>query len=165
MTSKNKTRPILVPIDFSPCAEAALLYALELAEQLNAPLTVLHVVHDLAEAPGYYSVKGRKKQLRRMEDVAADMLNEFIQKMLEKCGGNPVLKKARTMLVVGLPVNRILETAESITAQMIVMGSQGRTGLAHVLLGSKAEQLVRLSPLPVMIVKEGCNKKAASESE
>ena len=76
MTSKNKSRPILVPIDFSPCAEAALLYALELAEQLNAPLTVLHVVHDLGDAPGYYSVKGRKKQLRRMEDVAADMLRQ-----------------------------------------------------------------------------------------
>jgi nucleotide-binding universal stress UspA family protein len=59
------------------------------------------------------------------------------------------------MLVVGLPVNRILESAEKIHARMIVMGSQGRTGLAHALLGSKAEQVVRLSPAPVMIVKDG----------
>jgi nucleotide-binding universal stress UspA family protein len=165
MTPKNKPRPILVPVDFSTCSEAALLYALELAEQLKVPLTVLHVVHDLGDAPGYYSVKGRKKQLRRMEDVAADMLSEFIQKMLEKCGGNTRLEKAETMLVVGLPVSRIMETAKRIDARMIIMGSQGRTGLAHVLLGSKAEQLVRLSPLPVMIVKEGCNKKSTSESK
>jgi nucleotide-binding universal stress UspA family protein len=140
MTSKNKPRPILVPVDFSTCAEAALLYALELAEQLKVPLTVLHVVHDLGDAPGYYSV-------------------------LEKCDGNTLLEKAETMLVVGLPVSRIMETAKRIDARMIIMGSQGRTGLAHVLLGSKAEQLVRLSPLPVMIVKEGCNKKSTSESK
>lgn len=163
MTSKNNTQPILVPIDFSPHAETALLYALELAEKLEAPLTVMHVVHDLGEAPGYYSVKGRKKQLRRMEDVAADMLTEFIQKTLEKCGGHPLLEKAETLLVVGLPVSRIMETAKKIDARMIVMGSQGRTGLAHVLLGSKAEQLVRLAPLPVMIVKESSSKKAASK--
>ena len=160
MASKNNTRSILVPVDFSSHAEAALLYALELAEKLEATLTVLHVVHDLGDAPGYYSVKGRKKQLRRMEDVAADMLAEFIQKVLQKCGGNPLLEKAETMLVVGLPVSRIMETAKKIDARMIVMGSQGRTGLAHVLLGSKAEQLVRLAPLPVMIVKESVNEKS-----
>lgn len=57
------------------------------------------------------------------------------------------------LLLVGLPVNRILEAAEKTGARMIVMGSQGRTGLARALLGSKAEQVVRLAPLPVMIVK------------
>ncbi|MGB5535376.1 MAG: universal stress protein, partial [Thiogranum sp.] len=56
-------------------------------------------------------------------------------------------------LVVGLPVNRILEVAKKSDASMIVMGSQGRTGLAHALLGSKAEQVVHLSPIPVTIVK------------
>ena len=165
MTSKNTSQPILVPVDFSAHAESALMYALDLAKKLEAPLTVMHVVHDLGEAPGYYSVKGRKKQLRRMEDVAADMLSEFIQKMLEKCDANPLLEKAETMLVVGLPVSRILETAKKIDARMIVMGSQGRTGLAHVLLGSKAEQLVRLSPLPVMIVKESSTSKESSKDK
>jgi len=72
--------------------------ALEMAEKLGAPLTVLHVVHDLGDAPGYYSVKGRKKQLRRMEDVAADMLSEFTLKMIEQEKGTvffnfaPILK-------------------------------------------------------------------------
>ena len=158
MTPKQHAQPILVPVDFSPHSEAALACAAELAEVLRAPLVVLHVVHDLAQAPGYYTVKGRKKQLRRMEDVAADMLDDFMQEMHKKHPEQAVLENATTTLVVGLPVNRILETAEKLNARMIVMGSQGRTGLAHVLLGSKAEQVVRLSPASVMIVKEKAKK-------
>jgi nucleotide-binding universal stress UspA family protein len=56
--------------------------------------------------------------------------------------------------VVGLPVNRILEMIKITKASMVVMGSQGRTGMQHIMLGSKAEQIVRLSPVPVMIVKK-----------
>ncbi len=70
------------------------------------------------------------------------------------------LEQATTLLVVGLPVNRILESAEKVHARMIIMASQGRTGLAHVLLGSKAEQVVRLAPVPVMIVKNGKKQKS-----
>jgi nucleotide-binding universal stress UspA family protein len=154
MASQDKDGPILVPVDFSPHSEAALVYAAELAGKLGSKLFILHIVHDPGEAPGYYSVKGRNKQLRRMEDVAADMLDEFFHKMLKKHHGLTALKHATTMLVVGLPVNRILESAENIHARMIVMASQGRTGLAHVMLGSKAEQVVRLAPIPVMIVKD-----------
>jgi nucleotide-binding universal stress UspA family protein len=64
------------------------------------------------------------------------------------------LHKAEKLLVVGIPVTRILETADKTEARMIVMGSQGRTGLSHVLLGSKAEQIVRLANIPVTIVKD-----------
>jgi nucleotide-binding universal stress UspA family protein len=62
-------------------------------------------------------------------------------------------KSLETRIVTGLPVTRILETAENIDARMIVMGSQGLTGLAHLLIGSKAEQVVRLAKIPVTIVK------------
>jgi len=154
MKEKGKNKPILVPVDFSSNSETALLSAAELAEKLDSDLVILHVVHDLNEAPGYYSVKGRDKQLRRMEDVAAEMLEEFVHKMQKKHTGLSALEHATTMLVVGLPVNRIMESAKKIRARMIVMGSQGRTGLARAMLGSKAEQVVRLAPVPVMIVKE-----------
>jgi len=153
MTHKMKAQPILVPVDFSPCSEEALLYAADLAATLQFPLIVLHVVHDPGQAPGYYAMKGRKKQLRRMEDVAAEMMEEFMLQMNKKHPNQPALVTADTRLVVGLPVTRILETAAKVQAGMIVMGSQGRTGLAHVLLGSKAEQVVRLSPIPITIVK------------
>lgn len=155
MPKKDTNKPILVPVDFSVHAETALVCAVELAEKLESPLVILHVVHDPGDAPGYYAVKGRGKQMRRMEDVAAEMLEEFFQKMQKKHPGLAALEQATTMLVVGLPVNRILESAEKIHARMIIMGSQGRTGLAHALLGSKAEQVVRLAPVPVMIVKGG----------
>jgi nucleotide-binding universal stress UspA family protein len=160
MTEQQKKLPILVPVDFSVYSEAALLCAAELAENIGAPLAVLHVVHDPGEAPGYYSVKGRKKQLRRMEDVAADMLEEFIDGVRKAHPERHQLANPETLLVVGLPVTRILETAEKLNARMIVMGSQGRTGLKHIMLGSKAEQVVNLSPIPVTIVKA---KKEKSE--
>jgi len=153
MVPKASDQPILVPVDFSPHAEAALMCAANLAEMLKTPLLVLHVVHDPGEAPGYYAIKGREKQLKKLEDVASDMLDEFMQEMKKKHPEYTALEAADQSLVVGLPVNRILETAEKTRARMIVMGSQGRTGLAHMLLGSKAEQIVRLSPIPVTIVK------------
>jgi universal stress protein A len=153
MTKEKQTRPILVPVDFSNYSEAALVCAADLADMIREPLIVLHVVHDPGEAPGYYAVKGRKKQLHRLEDVAAEMLQEFMENVKKKHPGNMAIKNAQTELVTGLPVNRILEVAEKNHARMIVMGSQGRTGLSHVLLGSKAEQVVHLSPIPVTIVK------------
>jgi nucleotide-binding universal stress UspA family protein len=154
MTKEDAHRPVLVPVDFSDYSEAALLCAAELAHVLGSPLVVLHIVHDPGEAPGYYSVKGRHKQLERMEDVAAEMLEQFLKKVREEHPGQAALKNATTKLLTGLPVNRILEAAKKTHARMIVMGSQGRTGLAHMMLGSKAEQVVRLSPVPVTIVKE-----------
>jgi nucleotide-binding universal stress UspA family protein len=165
MTHKMKTQPILVPVDFSPCSEEALLYAADLAATLQFPLIVLHVVHDPGQAPGYYAMKGRKKQLRRMEDVAADMMEEFMNAMNKKHPDQPAMATAETSLVVGLPVTRILETAAKVKAGMIVMGSQGRTGLAHVLLGSKAEQVVRLAPVPVTIVKAKAKAKPGDKDK
>ena len=159
MTQDKPAGPILVPVDFSTYSEAALACASDLAEMIGEPLIVLHVVHDPGEAPGYYEVKGRKKQLHRLEDVAAEMLREFVDKVKKKYPGNAALKTAQTELVVGLPVNRILEVAEKTHARMIVMGSQGRTGLSHALIGSKAEQVVHLSPIPVTIVKNKHRKK------
>jgi len=153
MGAKAKDQPILVPVDFSAHSAVALEHGADLADALKVSLLVLHVVHDLGEAPGYYSVKGRGKQLRRMEDVASDMLEEFMHEARKKHPKRPALENAETALVVGLPVNRILEIAKKSDASMIVMGSQGRTGLAHALLGSKAEQIVHLSPIPVTIIK------------
>jgi nucleotide-binding universal stress UspA family protein len=163
MNVKKKNKPILVPVDFSSYSETALVNAAELAEKLDSNIVILHVVHDLNDAPGYYSVKGRNKQMRRMEDVAAEMLEEFFHKMQKKYDALAAMKHATTMLVVGLPVNRILESAKKINARMIVMGSQGRTGLARAMLGSKAEQVVRLAAIPVMIVKD--EKEPPSKSK
>lgn len=145
--------PVLVAVDFSEDSRAALVWALETAPLLKAQVRILHVVHDPAEAPGYYK-KDHKDLARPMEDIAAKMLKKFIRKTC-KDSNVKMPRNLKTRLVKGLPVTRIIEVAQKIGAHMIVMGSQGRTGLSHLLIGSKAEQVVQLSPIPVTIVKTG----------
>jgi len=145
--------PVLCAVDFSADSRAAIKWAIRNAASLGTYLLVLHVIHDPLDAPGYYKQE-EGEHLRPMEDVAESMMREFV---LNELGVDTVKDKTghvQTKLVVGVPVSRILEVAEKVDAQIIVMGSQGRTGLKHLLLGSKAEQVVRLAPLPVTIVKE-----------
>ena len=152
MTKKVPTSTILVPVDFSSHSKEALLFAAELAARLSAPLIILHVIHDPGESPGYYSQKDPEHP-HRIADVAAEMMADFIARITKE---NPKLNnipQAKIKLISGLPVTRILEVAEHYNPQMVVMGSKGRTGLAHLLLGSKAEQVVRLCPSPVTIIK------------
>ncbi len=158
--SKKKGR-ILVPVDFSPSAEAVLRFAAGLAESQRAALTVLHVVHDPGDAPGSYKTKSG--HLGRLEDAARDALDKFLARVSAAEPKSKILKNVEPMLVVGLPVTRILEVIQQVRPQMVVMSSQGRTGLKRLMLGSKAEQLVRLSPVPVTIVKTPGKVKEASE--
>lgn len=153
MAPDQKVRPILVAVDFSADSEAALVCAAEMAAMYAAPLHIVHVVHDPGEAPGYYAVHGREKHMQKLEDVAASMFNDFISRIIKEHPELVAIESAEQILVKGLPVSRILELAANIEARMIVMGSQGRTGMARALLGSKAEQVVRLAPIPVTIVK------------
>ncbi|MDH3472870.1 MAG: universal stress protein [Rhodospirillales bacterium] len=148
--------PILVAVDFAPDSEAALLWACDYAGCVKAGLVVLHVVHDPADAPGYYR-KGKKDLLRPMEDVAIEMMDEFLAEVAEKHPGLDILEHAEKVVVKGIPATRILEIARTKGARLIVMGSRGRTGLPHLLLGSKAERVVQMSPIPVTIVKAGTN--------
>lgn len=155
--SANEQKTILVPVDMSDNALHALCFAAELADCSDLQLIVLHVVHDPGEAPGYYArkaIKKGKKLLQRMEDIAAEMLEQFVSEAKKKCPKSKTLLDAELLLVVGLPVPRILEVAAERKPRMVVMGSQGRTGLSHLLIGSKAEQVVRLCPVPVTIVKK-----------
>lgn len=153
MGAKSNKRPILVPVDFSEHSETALLKACEFAECAKQPIVVLHVVHDPGDMPSYYSRIAKKKQLVRVEDIADEMFMQFIAALKKKHSDNKTLNKVKTMMVKGIPVTRILQVIEKVNASMVVMGSLGRTGLKHVFLGSKAEQVVRQSPVTVAIVK------------
>ncbi len=144
--------PILVAVDFSDYSRAALTWACEVATALDAPIVLFHVVHDPAGAPGYYR-HDMKDAMRPMEDVAEKMMRKFLKEMSHANPRNKSLKNMKTQLVTGLPVTRILKAADKMNARMIVMGSQGLTGLAHLLIGSKAEQVVRMAKIPVTIVK------------
>lgn len=145
--------PILVPVDFSPHSTAALLEAAKLAGCTGQRLLVLHVVHDPSEMPGYYGKITKKKKIARIQDLAREAFDDYLSRVREAYPDSQPLASCDELLVIGLPLTRILEVIERSGATMVVMGSQGRTGLDHLMLGSKAEQVVRMSPVPVLIVK------------
>jgi nucleotide-binding universal stress UspA family protein len=150
---KNK-ETLLVATDFTPFSEEALIFAGNLADKIEAQLLVLHVIHDPAEAPGFYVQKMKKKKfLRSMEEAANEMMDAFLEKMKKAYPDQISIQEAIPLLVVGTPVSRIIEIAEKRQANMIIVGSHGRTGLSRALIGSKAERLVRLSPIPVIVNK------------
>jgi nucleotide-binding universal stress UspA family protein len=153
MTATRHDRPILVPVDFSPYSEAALLFAAEQAKCLGNPLLVLHVVHDPGDMPGYYSRAMKKKPLHRIEDGASAMLEKFLRRIVKNHPEFKKLSGVDSLLVTGLPTTRILEVAEKRDAAMIVLGSKGLTGIKHLLMGSVAERVVQLADIPVTVVK------------
>ena len=150
---KDPNGGVLVPVDFSPISEFVIAHAAELADGLDRPLIVVHVVHDPGEAPGYYQVKGQKKFMKRAEDIAREMLDKFVADAKARHPDSKALRNANSLLVVGLPVTRILELVSRLKPWIVVMGSAGRSGLSRFLLGSKAEQVLRMCPVPVTIIK------------
>jgi len=159
MAKKMDKNTLLVAVDFTSFSEEALVFAGELAEKLEAQLLVLHVIHDPVEAPGFYAQKGKKKKfLQSMEEAAEEMMAEFLAKMRKDYPDQLPIQEAVPLLVVGTPVTRILEIAKKKKARMIIIGSHGRTGLSHLLVGSKAERVVQLAPIPVTVVKGATRK-------
>ena len=154
MAEINDQNILLVPVDFSSYSEETLVFASGLAKCLSAQLLVLHVIHDPAEAPGFYAEKGRKKKfLKSMEEAAEEMMEEFLRKMRQAYPDQVPIQDAKPLLVVGTPVTRIVEVAEKRQAGMIIIGSHGRTGLAYLLVGSEVQRVIQLSPIPVTVVK------------
>ena len=154
MAQRRDDHPVLVPVDFSVHSEAALMTAVELAACLGHSLLVLHVVHDPGDMPGYYSrALRKKKQLRRIEDGAAEMLEDFLRRVVKDHPERGKLTKLDSLLVKGLPTTRILEVAEKRGASMIVIGSKGLAGIRHLVMGSVAERVVHFARIPVTVVK------------
>jgi nucleotide-binding universal stress UspA family protein len=157
----DSDRPIIIAVDFSDDSKAALEWGLEEAALRRAPATILHVIHDPGETPGYYHRK-KKKIMVPLTEAAEQLFDEYI----EECSNEiPALKSTDELLVrrklaKGIPVRRILEFSEKWDARMIVMGSRGQTGIKHLLMGSKAEQVVQLASIPVVIVKSPATKKS-----
>ncbi len=154
---EEKQQPaILVAVDFSDHSANALVYAANLAMRVDDRLLVLHVIHD--QAGGYYTdkklKKGEKKRLKRLEEIAGDMMDELLAKTVEAYPNiKGILKKAEVILVSGLTVTKVLQVVEKTMPEMLILGNKGHSSLKHILLGSKAEQLARLCPIPVTLVK------------
>jgi nucleotide-binding universal stress UspA family protein len=134
---------ILIATDFSPQAELASLWAIRVADQFNAQLLLLHVIDifSLAEL-SCRSVGG---------DPLLPVLRDEAEQNMQKWAAR--ISNVQTFIREGSPRPVIVEAALELQCQIIVMGTHGRSGLSHLLLGSVAEYVVRYSKVPVLTVR------------
>jgi nucleotide-binding universal stress UspA family protein len=137
---------ILVPTDFSETADEALRYAAVLASRLGARLSLVHVFN--ASGPQRRAVADDLL----MPDLRADILVDIQRRFTER---EPIVGhvSVTTRVVSGAPEKAIVEYARDNAIDLIVMGTHGRQGVAHLLLGSVAEHVVRTAPCPVLTVR------------
>jgi len=122
--------------------------AVELARRLGAELEIVHVEEPL---PAYAFAEGPLPDLPRLQEEVQRWAERELEQQVKEARGAGV--PVRTAVLLGTPANTIVETARTDGADLIVVGSHGRTGLERVLLGSVAERIVRTSPCPVLTVR------------
>ena len=143
----NITR-ILHPTDFSDNSRPALAYASDFARQFHAELHILSVVDSrlftgIPADPGFFPPEYMEEYLKVVEKQMADLTFEGISE----------LKKIIRVVRSGLAIIEIINYARDAKIDLIVMGTHGRTGLKHVLIGSVAENVVRKAGCPVLTVR------------
>ncbi|HTO03037.1 MAG TPA: universal stress protein [Opitutus sp.] len=139
-------RTILVPVDFSERSRIALNYAVTLAQDVGGSLVILHVLDPILAAGRLESA--RLSQLKSSARTkAADQL-EALSRELAQAG-----VRTRSFLRHGPAANIILTFAVAKKADLIVMSSQGRTGLSRMMIGSVAERVVRHASCSVLVVR------------
>ena len=147
-TSQFRVEKILVPTDFSTCSKKALQYAIPLAKLYGASIALLTVVPSMSYAAGglggidYVPIEldMRSEAERNLGALTADTKLD--------------IATAEKFVQTGAPGNEIVSFAKSLPADLIVISTQGHTGLKHALLGSVAEYVVRHAPCPVLVVRE-----------
>ena len=146
---KAVLRRLLHPSDFSPASRAAFAKALELAHDSGAQLTVLHVrpVTLPVMGEGYISPQTYQALDRSAEASAKKELDRLVQQA-KKRG-----VRANGLLAVGVAHEQIVRAARRARADMIVMGTHGRTGVSRLFLGSVAGRVVSLASCPVLTVR------------
>ena len=138
-------RSILVPVDFSDCSLEAVEYAAFMAQRHQATLSLVHVLEPVSYGLDFTLLhSGKREELR--ERLAARMTG-----LTTALGAVNI--KADSHIRGGVPADSILDSARTIPADLIVMGTHGRRGLSHLLCGSVAEAVLRQSRCPVLTVR------------
>jgi nucleotide-binding universal stress UspA family protein len=138
---------ILVPIDFSHHADAAMAYASALAVPLGATLHLLHVVEDPLAA-GVWSSEVYTAEIAGLQ---VNLVRDAERQLREYATAKD--PSIATSVRSGPVAREIIACAKDQAFDLIVMGTHGRTGLAHAVLGSVAERVVRLAPCPVLTLR------------
>ena len=146
-------KTILFPTDFSTASDAALVHAESLARQMNARLLIVHVEEPpLAYGGGelYYGLP--------------EPSSERILKMLEDVKPSDPSVPYTHRLTMGDPAGEVVRMATDENAEMIILGTHGRTGMTRLLMGSVAEAIVRRAPCPVLVYREVAERLAKKKT-
>lgn len=139
---------VLIPTDFSEASKQAQSYACALARPFNADLHVLHVVTDPKPLPGFTSLSSQPPQ-----DPLPKIIQDAEMRLASQIADAEIGNVRLTCRVrAGDPVRVIIDYANQHDIDLIVMGTHGRLGLSHVLIGSVAEKVVRIAKCPVLTV-------------
>lgn len=145
-----RIRHILVPTDFSTTSDAALEYARDVADRFGASLHLLHVLQD----PFVNGPLVSEAYLTDTPGVRTTILDEARARLAHRLGPlDQQTFSAHAEVVFGQGADTIVEYAADRGIDLIVMGTHGRTGMAHLLLGSIAERVVRTAHCPVLTVR------------
>lgn len=142
---------IIVATDFSEPATAALNCGRQLARKLGSNLHLVHVLADVTglamTTPGFageISTEMRERVQENAKDQLARQLSE---------DDHRDLNAKTTVMTAAAPAHAIVTLAHELPADLIVVGTRGRGGISHLLLGSVAERVIRVAPCPVLVVK------------
>jgi nucleotide-binding universal stress UspA family protein len=142
-------KKIMVPTDFSEGSRAAVDWALRMIDA-GGTILVCHVVDDVPLTYGYVGVAVPPADLReRMVEEAAREMARSVP------GPAPQGVQVDKRILHGNPFVSIVQLAKDEAVDLIVMGTHGRTGLKHVLIGSVTERIVRKAPCPVLVLRTG----------
>jgi nucleotide-binding universal stress UspA family protein len=139
---------ILFATDFSESSAHAFEYALTLAQKFGARLLIIHVINEPVDLRGFYVPHVSFENLEKeIEEGAEKMMQKFCSTAIQG------FSNFETAIVAGIPYEEILKRAADEKVSLIVMGTQGRSGIDHLLFGSTAERVVRKATCPVMTVR------------
>ncbi|HTG00755.1 MAG TPA: universal stress protein [Nitrospirota bacterium] len=141
-------KTILFPTDFSQGARAAMDHALSLAQDYQAKLILLYVIQDISIAEWYIPSS------LSLTDLVEDMQKSAEMEMAKwGAEASAKVKNVEQQVIRGVPFVEIIKMAKDKGADLIVIGTHGRTGIDHMLFGSTAEKVVRKAACPVLTVR------------
>jgi nucleotide-binding universal stress UspA family protein len=146
----SEIKRMLVPTDFSPASDIAFNYALDMARRQGASLHLLHVIDDASFATAYPD--GFYVELPGLRAQLTDEAKRRLEAMTSRCETLGVT--ASVEVAIGRPARIVTEVAAFRGTDLIVMGTHGRSGFAHLVLGSVAERVVRTAPCAVLTVRD-----------
>lgn len=152
-----KLKKILCPYDFSENSQEALQYAIHL--MLKDDDATLYLVHVVDSRVFDYSGPLYEPELPLMNVALDQSTREQLEKKLSAEVPEEIQDRVETIILFGVPFLEIIVAAKDKDIDLIVIGTHGRTGIAHMLIGSVAEKVVRKAPCPVLTVKSKMKNK------